>query len=771
MEDLHWADTSSIELLESIYRLANTQGILFVNVFRPDHKETGDRIVRTIKEKLQVYHVELFLKPFDEAQSEALVNNMLHSERIQNVIMEKIIHRSSGNPFFIEEVVRSLIDEHVIVIKDGVFRITDKIDEICIPKTINDVLMARIDSLEEKTRNLLRIASVIGRNFFYKVLSGVATSVEGMEDRLCYLKDIQIITEFKRTDDVEYIFKHGLTQEVAYESILPRKRRELHLRVAIAIEKVFGHRLHEFYGMIAYHYNKAGEQDKTEEYLIKAGKEALKSSASSEALHYYQKALDFYLQKYGDNVDLERVAMLEKNIALALYNRGQYVDAVKYFDKALNFYWGRLPKTLIAIFFKILSAFFHLLIALYIPSLKFRKLPTQQDLQIFDLFYKKCKALAITNPKQFFIEFIYLHKAITAFDLQHLENGTSLFVSASPLFSFSGISFRLSRRLLDFVKSRIDRDDVRTSTTYEICETMHNFLEGNWKEIGDYDEDLIKRNCDIGEFWEATQILYFHGLSCIYQGSFEVVESILNRLDDIFQVYQYDLAKTYEYELKSWLLVECRRFNDALIEIKKGIDFEEKSGPGFWELYVCKARIYISMGEIEKAEKCLEQADTICRQISPVPFQMAGFYIAKLEYNLYRLKEMLRDGNKTKLLEYSKRANRSVKILLKNVRKVAQYRTESYRLTGEFYWLTNNQKKALRLWYKAIKEGEQLGARPQLALVYVELGKRLLGRGSKYRVLDGITAEEYLEMARPMLKEMKLQSYLYELSQITGLGV
>jgi tetratricopeptide (TPR) repeat protein len=399
--------------------------------------------------------------------------------------------------------------------------------------------------------------------------------------------------------------------------------------------------------------------------------------------------------------------------------------------------------------------------------LKFRGTPTQRDLQVFDLLYKKCKALAVTNPKRSFIEFFFFHKRITAFNLQKIENGTGIFVSASTLFSFSGISFGLSRRILDFVKNRICKDDLRNYTIYDLCETIHNFLEGNWKEIRNYDDDLIKRNCDIGDFWDATQLLYWHALPCIHQGSLEIAESILSRLEDIFQVYQYDLAKTYKHDLKSRLLMECRRFNDALIESKEGIDFEEKAGPGFWELHVCEARIYTSMGEIEKAGKCLEQANRIWHKIRPVPFQMTGFYIAELEFNLYRLKEILRTGNKTKLSEYRKKAMRSVKMLLRNARKVAQCRTESYKLVGEYYWLLNKQKKALNWWHYAIREGERLDAPLQLAGVYFELGKRLLGPGSKYRVLDGISAEDYLEKAKPVFEEMKLQFYLDQLSQVT----
>jgi len=767
MEDLHWADTSSIELLESLFNLAESQSILFVNLFRPDHEETGERIVATLTEKLSVDHFEIVLKSLDESMSEKLISNMLHIGDLDYTIKNKIIERTGGNPFFIEEIVLSFVDEGVIVPKEGKFEINNKIGVMLVPYTINDVLNARIDRLEKETRNLLKIASVIGKNFFYRILTNVATETADIDSHLAYLKKIQIIMERLRLDELEFFFKHALVQEAAYKSILHGKRKTLHLRVAKTIETLFKERLHEFYGMLALHYNRGQNDERAEYYLAMAGKEALKSSASKEALHYYQEALNLHLKMSVTNADPEKEAMLEKNIALALYNRGQHEEALGHFDRALDHYWGKLPKNAFSRIFKILSSALHFVTALFIPSVKFKKTPTQRDLQVFDLFYKKCKALVITNPKRSFFEFLFLHKAITAFDLKQFENGTGLFVSASSLFSFSGLSFGLSRRVLDFVKPTISREDVRTYTIYELCETVHNFLEGNWKEIGNYDDDLIKRNCDIGEIYNATQILYWHAFPCIFQGAFEIAESILNRLEDIFQVYQYNLAKTFKYELKSCLLLECHRFNDALNEIKAGIAFEEKAGPGFWELYVCEARIYTSLGEIEKAENCLEKANRICHQIRPVPFQMAGLCRAELEYNLYRIKEMLRNGNNTKLSAYRKRAGKSVKKLLRNVRKVAQYRTESYKLTGEFYWLMNKQKAALAWWHKAIEEGERLGARLQLAGVYFTLGKRLLGPGSKHRALDGTRAEDYLEMARSLLEEMKLQSYIDELNQIT----
>ena len=250
--------------------------------------------------------------------------------------------------------VRSALDtfsEGVVVLENGIFKVTDKIDTVIIPRTISDVLMARIDRLEEKTRGLIKIAAVIGRNFFYRILTEVAKPVEDIDRRLSYLKEIQLIEERKRMEEVEYLFKHAIAQEAAYESILQKKRKELHLKVAESIEKVFREKLPEFYGMLAYHYSKGENLAKSEEYLIEAGKEALRSSASYEALNFYQQGLKLYQKKYGAAADPEKVALFEKNIALALFNKGQYESALTYFDGVLERWGAGSPKNKIIITF------------------------------------------------------------------------------------------------------------------------------------------------------------------------------------------------------------------------------------------------------------------------------------------------------------------------------------------------------------------------------------------------------------------------------------
>lgn len=173
---------------------------------------------------------------------------------------------------------------------------------------------------------------------------------------------------------MEYLFKHALAQEAAYNSILPPHRKKLHLKIAYSIEIIFFEKIHEFYGMLAYHYSRAENLEKAEEYLILAGEEALKASASSEALNFYQQALSIYLKIYGQAADPEKKTMLEKNIALVLFNRGQYVEAANYFDKVLSYYGVRTPKNMITAIVKGIIDFFDFLRSLYLPIFKWKKI-------------------------------------------------------------------------------------------------------------------------------------------------------------------------------------------------------------------------------------------------------------------------------------------------------------------------------------------------------------------------------------------------------------
>lgn len=755
LEDLHWADTSSIEIMELLFRLADTCPIFFIILFRTGYADTGDKLVEALKERLSVYYVEVLLEPLGEQTSVSLITNMLKNRTINHAFIGKIVPRAGGNPFFIEEVVRSLIDNEAIIVKEGKFEVTEKIDRMTIPYTINDLLMARIDKLDEKTRTLVRQASVIGRNFFYRVLLEVAESIDNIDNMLSNLKTFQMILERKRMGELEYFFKHTLAQEVAYDSILPKKQKALHLKVAASIEKVFLERLHEFFGMLAYHYSRAENLEKTEKYLLKAGEEALKSSASKEALHYYQEALRLYIKTYGEAATPEKVALLEKNIALTLYNRGEYDEAVKHFDSALSYYWTNLPKNSISTLFKFFSSFFSFITALYLPFMGFRKTPTETDIEVINLYFKKCQALVIINPKRFFFESFYLLKKIVKFDLEKLESGIEIIVGTSGLFSFTGISFGLSRKTLKFAVKRIDRSNDKALILYDFLKTTHHYFKGDWDKIESHRDDLVKKNLDIGEIYKSSQYLYWHGCPLIYQGAFKNARLIVSSLEEIIDVYGNDLSILLKYKLNINFLLERRKLHDAKKEAMDGIRFAQKKGFDMTliDMYACLARAHIFSGDMDKAITCLTRAEKIKIGVNAMPIQISNYYLSWFEYYLFLMKDKTKSPT---MSTHAGQALKSGKRLIKNTRKAAQHRPTSYLLMGSYYWLLDKQRKAYKWWTRAIREAEIMGARLELWRAYREIGNHLREEKSRGNHLNEFNADEYLNKAQVLGREMGL---------------
>ena len=605
LEDLHWADTSSIELMESLFRLATKERIVFINVFRPGYAETGDRITKTIQENYPDKYKEIALQPLDEKQTETLITNLLNIKGFPHKLKEQIIERAGGNPYFIEEVVRTFIDEGAVVMKESGFEVTDRLTTMSIPRTINEVLMARIDRLDQKTRDLVKTASVIGRSFFYRILAEVARTIEDMDSRLEYLEEIQLIRERKRMEELEYLFKHALAQEVAYDSILVQRRKELHKDVADSIEKIFNERLHEFYGMLAYHYSQAEDPDKTEEYLIKAGEESLKASASSEALHYYQQALELYLGKYGDKADPEKVAMLEKNIALALFNKGKHAESVQYFDKVLAYYGETLPKHPISKALKFAAGFFAFLLGIYLPFLKWRKDPTQQDKEIISLLYKKIQALINTDPQEFFIQGFSWIKRLTKFDMTKIENGTGMMASMSVMFYWTGISLTLSRKVLEFVKDKIDMSDTKSVLMYKCNDSILSFLSGDWLDKNECDHNLINWNLKMGEVFMSTNYIWWNNILYIPQGNFSTSQWAVQKLSDISETYDNHFAKSLKFLYNVYLLMRCRKLQEALNEVEAGIQFISKTSfvMHLTYLYTFKKRAQFMLGDVSGLKK------------------------------------------------------------------------------------------------------------------------------------------------------------------------
>ncbi|NIW35938.1 MAG: hypothetical protein GWN09_00080, partial [Gammaproteobacteria bacterium] len=243
----------------------------------------------------KTYYTQLRLDPLGEEEARELLMALLGEEAsAEHEALERLIlEKTEGNPFFIEEVVQTLAEEGVLAGERGRYRLERSPGELHVPATVQGVLAARIDRLPAQEKDLLQTLAVIGKEFPFGLLRAVAEG--GEEDLyrgLSHLQAGEFIYEQPAFPEPEYTFKHALTQEVAYGSLLVERRRPLHERTARAIEELYRDRLDEHYGELAHHYGRSQNIPKAVEYLTLAGEQAVQRSAYAEAIRQLSRGVE-----------------------------------------------------------------------------------------------------------------------------------------------------------------------------------------------------------------------------------------------------------------------------------------------------------------------------------------------------------------------------------------------------------------------------------------------------------------------------------------------
>jgi tetratricopeptide (TPR) repeat protein len=224
--------------------------------------------------------------------SAELVQAILEGAEVVPELRELILHRSGGNPLFMEEFTHSLIENGTIQRKDHQYVLSQKPADIQVPDTIQGIIAARIDRLEDNLKRTMQVASVIGRDFAFRILQTITGMKQELKSHLINLQGLEFIYEKRLFPELEYIFKHILTQEVAYNSLLLKRRKEIHEKIGKAIEEIYTDRLEEFYEMLAYHYSKSNNPKKAYTYFRLSGNKSMKKHSPREALHHYKEAVN-----------------------------------------------------------------------------------------------------------------------------------------------------------------------------------------------------------------------------------------------------------------------------------------------------------------------------------------------------------------------------------------------------------------------------------------------------------------------------------------------
>ena len=346
-EDLHWADFAFIELL--YFLLKTTQRpVLFLCVYRPSFTLFPEGKPTSLK---WPYH-EIRIGDLSWDQTHAMLQSLLNSQLLPDELRYFIKHKAEGNPFYLEEVVNSLIETEVLKPNNGVWKLTKQLDLADVPATIQGVLSARLDRLEKETKRILQEASVIGRAFFYEVLNRVTELTTKVDECLLGLENLDLIRTRSRKPDLEYIFKHALTQEVVYNGLLKKERQEIHERIGLAIEQLFQDRLPEFYENLALHFENGGNFIKALDYLVKSGEKSLNRFALEESHRYFKKAFDIiHSRKERETIENEKLVDLLNRWGLVFYYRGATLEFENLMTSQENIVETIDDKNLIGLFY------------------------------------------------------------------------------------------------------------------------------------------------------------------------------------------------------------------------------------------------------------------------------------------------------------------------------------------------------------------------------------------------------------------------------------
>lgn len=296
VEDLHWVDKASEAFIDYFIGWMAKINVMLILLHRPEYTHSWAS---------KSYFNKVGVIQLTHQSSIELIDGLLGGAQTAPEVYDLIMTRAGGNPLYIEELTNALVEDGSIQKKGETYQLTRSEAQLQVPDTIYGIIAARIDRLEEDTKIIMQLASVIGREFEFRILQGISEMKEDIKARLLSLQGLELIYEKSVFPTLEFMFKHALTVEVTYNSLLSNKRKQIHRSIGRAIEELYGSNLEEYYEMLSYHYTKGEHVDKAIQYSKRAGEKAARNHALWEAYGFYGQAVDL-LEKLPESVEKNR---------------------------------------------------------------------------------------------------------------------------------------------------------------------------------------------------------------------------------------------------------------------------------------------------------------------------------------------------------------------------------------------------------------------------------------------------------------------------------
>ncbi|HET6947108.1 MAG TPA: AAA family ATPase [bacterium] len=724
LEDLQWLDDSSVGLLEHLFPLVQQVPVLFCGLSRQDRAAPAARLRTLVKREYADRYTEITLEPLDPATSAVLIKNLLRTSQMPAPFVESVLRRAEGNPFFTEEIIRTLIHTGAIA-RDGDDRwlVRAGAGGVSLPGTLRGVIMARMDQLDESHRRLLRTASVIGRSFHDRVLREVAED-DQIGPKLTALAEMELIRERRAAPEREYVFKHALIQEAAYESILLGQRRSLHRKVGEAIERLFADRLEEFYGLLAHHFTQAEDWEKAQAYLFQAGDQSGKVAADAEALAHYQRALDAYLRSFGDTLDPLQRAGLDRKVAEALSRRGEHQQAMQHLQRGLAGLGRPLPIPRWTVRREIAKESVRQAGYRLLPGIFLARRPSESPA----VAEERCRLYEAMAWVDYFVyvERVLLESllALNLADRHRMPlwqaSGSYGLGLVAQLLNLPRLAFFYLRRaesMLSHIRHPLVHGGVYLGLGfYELHAT------GRWAVALDHFRRSASRYREGGALrqWgaSATMDAWVSRLSGHHRQSLDRAQELVRIGEDAGdpEVHGWGLAQlgaTY------WHL---GRLDEAAAHLQRAVKLFRDADDDLWQtISGCDlARLYLQLGRIEEAEQLTREGEALTAKRGYLGYDRTHSRMASAEVWLAAAERAGQAGG----MQALRTAEQACRLAVRQAEADCVIKPAAFRMWGSVQWLGGRRAAAHRWWQKAVAAAEALGARYELGLTYLEMGRR-----------------------------------------------
>ncbi len=695
IEDLHWADLPSVELLRTIFSEFQSP-VLFLCLYRPPFSLFASHQVSGIHS----YH-DIRLLDLSRSEAQDMVESLLKAKDVPFELRTFIRDKAEGNPFYLEEVINALIESETLVHEDGAWKLTKNLLAANIPSTVQGVISARLDRLEKETKRILQEASVIGRSFLFPILNRISELHDHIEKSLVGLERLDLIRLRSLQPDIEYIFKHALTQEIVYNGILKKERQNIHERIGVVIEELFADRLPEFTETLAFHFKRGHSTFKAIDYLIKSGEKSLKRYALDESDHYFREGFDLVATK-DDRTEEDNRLLINVLLKwmLVFFYRGDFKEMTRLLNVYQELVESLNDKALIGIYYVWMG------------------MALMQRENFKDSYYYLTRALklgdAIADPKIISSASTWL--AYTCADLGLLDE-----------------ALRHGERALEIGMS-IDSAMYPYHLTLGAMGYVY-WVRGESKKAAQMGQALL----EYGQKHSSTRSMVFghwvKGFSFLVDGDFHAaIECNLKAINVSEDPWYTQFPKLH----LGLSYASIGQFHDTIEPLEKLISFCDKAGG---ELLATPARgllggMTIASGQMSKGLKIIEAVKKLWKQNG------CRWRYANAEFILGTVFLKMIDGS-TPI---------SLPLLKNNIGFLIRY-------------FPYASKKAERHFLKAIEVSEEIGAQGMLGHSYYHLGLLHKLRGDEQKVRDTITkaiyylekcqAETYLGKAKEVLASLQ----------------